>query len=300
MIQSLGATGPSLAGQVHLVTGATSGIGRATARTLAQRGALVVVCGRDRGKAVETVATLRTETGNPAVDYLLADLSVQAEVRTLAEQVQERYQRLDVLVNNAGTFQLRRRVSEDGIEMTWAVNMLAPFLLTNLLLDALRASAPARVVNVTSRMHQSVPLDLDDVQLAKKYSGQRAYGASKRALVCFTYELARRLAGSGVTANTLHPGFAATSVGLGDGLLAKLVRSLMRLVAGSPSDAACTSVYLATSPEVAGVTGKYFVDCEPVDSAPQTYDEEVAARLWDLCAGMTGLKIHPAVAKDQP
>ncbi|MGD8490861.1 MAG: SDR family oxidoreductase [Anaerolineae bacterium] len=300
MMHSQSATAPSLEGQVHLVTGATSGIGRATARALAQRGALVVVCGRDRGKAVETVATLRAETGNPAVDYLLADLSIQAEVRTLAQQVQQRYQRLDVLVNNAGTFQLRRRVSEDGIEMTWAVNMLAPFLLSNLLLDALRASAPARVVNVTSRMHQSVPFDLDDVQLAKEYSGQKAYGASKRALVSFTYELARRLAGSGVTANVLHPGFAATSMGLGDGLLGKVIRPLMRLVADSPAEAARTSVYLAASPEVAGVTGTYFVDCEPADSAPQTCDEEVAARLWDLCAEMTGLKIHPAADKDQP
>jgi NAD(P)-dependent dehydrogenase (short-subunit alcohol dehydrogenase family) len=289
-----------LAGQVHLITGATSGIGRATAEALARQGAVVVIAARDRGKAVETVAALRTETGNPAVDYLLADLSVQAEVRTLAEQVQQRYQRLDVLINNAGTFQMRRQETVDGIELTWAVNMLAPFLLSNLLLDTLRASAPARVVNVTSEMHQSVSLDLDDVQLTHKYSGQKAYGASKRALVCFTYELARRLAGSGVTANALHPGFAATSMGLDDGLLSKIIKPVMRLLAPSPEEAARTSVYLATSPEVSAVSGAYFRSGEPVDSAPQTYDLDVAARLWDLCVEMTGLRIHPTQAKDQP
>jgi NAD(P)-dependent dehydrogenase (short-subunit alcohol dehydrogenase family) len=223
------------------------------------------------------------------VEYALADLTDQAQVRAMAAEINERHSRLEVLINNAGGFFFRRRESADGIEMTLALNHLAPFLLTHLLLDRLRVGAPARVINVSSAMHRSAELDLDDLQMESGYSGAAAYGRAKLALVLFTYELARRLAGSGVTANALHPGFVATGIGMG-GCVARLARPIMRLFARSPEEGAETSLYLATSPDVAGVTGAYFADREAVDSAPATYDEALARRLWQISADLTGLE----------
>ncbi|MGD8627316.1 MAG: SDR family oxidoreductase [Anaerolineae bacterium] len=279
----------TMAGRVCVVTGATSGIGRATALGLARQGATVVACGRDEAKTRATVEALRRESGNPAVAYALADLTDQAQVRAMAAEINERHPRLDVLINNAGGFFLRRQESADGIEMTLALNHLAPFLLSHLLLDRLRAGAPARVINVSSAMHRSAALDLDDLQMKNGYGGAAAYGRAKLALVLFTYELARRLADRGVTANALHPGFVATGIGMGD-VVARLVRPIMRLFARSPEEGAETSLYLATSPDVAGVTGAYFADKEAVDSAPATYDEALARRLWQISADLTGLE----------
>jgi NAD(P)-dependent dehydrogenase (short-subunit alcohol dehydrogenase family) len=278
-------------GKICLVTGATSGIGQATARGLAQLGATVIVVGRDPEKGAATTARIQQETGNPAVEFMLADLSVQAQVRRLAGDVRERHPRLDVLINNVGGFFMKRRLSADGIEMTLALNYFNVFLLTNLLLDALKASAPARVVSTSSDAHKSARLDLDDLESERKYSGIQAYGQAKLAVVLFTYELARRLEGTGVTANVLHPGFVATNIGQGGGrFLNKLFASLIKLIAASPEEGAQTGVYLASSPDVAGVSGTYFKDRQAARSAPVSYDEAIAQRLWEISAGMTGLE----------
>jgi NAD(P)-dependent dehydrogenase (short-subunit alcohol dehydrogenase family) len=276
-------------GKICMVTGATAGIGRVTAQALAQQGATVVVVGRDAEKAAQTAAHIQRETGNREVQWLLADLSDQAQVRRLAQEFKERFPRLDVLINNAGAFFLTRQLSADGIEMTLAVNHLSPFLLTHLLLDTLQASAPARVINVASASHRGARIDFEDLQGERKYRGMRAYGQAKLALVLFTYELARRLKGTGITVNALHPGFVATNIGQNNGCLFKLISPLMKLIARRPEEGAQTSIYLATSPEVAGDTGKYFVDNKAVPSDPVSYDEALAKRLWETSAALTGL-----------
>jgi NAD(P)-dependent dehydrogenase (short-subunit alcohol dehydrogenase family) len=236
------------------------------------------------------VQQTRQESGNDAVEYLLGDFASQAAVRHMAAQYQERYDRLDVLINNAGAFFLRRGETEDGIERTFAVNHLAPFLLTLLLLDTLKASAPARIVNVSSEAHEGARLDLDDVQLRHGYTGMKAYGRSKLANLYFTYELARRLQGSGVTVNALHPGFVATNLGADNfPLVGRLAKALVNLFARDVAKGAQTSIYLACAPEVTGVTGKYFVDCEPVASSPVSYDREAARRLWQISARLVDL-----------
>jgi len=272
-----------------MVTGATSGIGLATAQALAQQGATVIVVGRNPEKGATTVARIRQETGNPSVEFMLADLSVQAEIRHLAREFQSRYSRLDVLVNNAGGFFLKRQLSADGIEMTLALNYLNFFLPTHLLLDTLKASAPARIVNVSSTVHKNAQIDFENLQRERKYSGIGAYGQSKLAVVLFTYELARRLEGTQVTVNALHPGFVATNIATNNGWPFKLFVPLGRFIALSPKKGAQTSIYLASSPEVAGVTGKYFdkKKAAPLTAAP--YDQAVAQRLWEISVKMTGL-----------
>jgi NAD(P)-dependent dehydrogenase (short-subunit alcohol dehydrogenase family) len=278
----------SLMGKVCLVTGATGGIGLVTARELARGGAVVVGVGRSPERAKAAAAQLRQQTGNAAVEYLVADLSAQAEIRRLAEAFRQRYDRLDVLVNNAGAMFLRREETVDGLERTFALNHLAYFLLTHRLLPVLRASAPARIVNVASAAHVGARLDFDDLQSRRGYRGFRAYGRSKLANVLFTYELARRLAGTGVTANALHPGFVGTGFGQQTaGRLAPLWR-VVQLFALSPEHGAQTSIYLAGSPAVEGVTGQYFVKQQPVRSSPASYDEAVARHLWEVSLQLTG------------
>jgi len=277
-----------MAGKVCLVTGATSGIGLATAEALARLGATVIVAGRDAHKCAATVERIKEQTGNQMLDCLVADLSSQNEIRRLAEEFKSRYPRLDVLVNNAGGVFFRRRDSVDGIEMTFALNHLGYFLLTNLLVDVLKASAPSRIVNVSSGMHAWYSLDFDDLQGRKKYSGLRAYGLSKLCNVLFTYELARRLDGTGVTANTMAPGMVRTNLGIREGGLMSLGWRIAGLFAQTPQEGAQTVIYLASSSEVEGVSGKYFYKLKPVPSSAQSYDEAAARRLWDVSAEMVG------------
>lgn len=281
----------SMNGKVCMVTGATSGIGLVTTLALAQRGATVVAVGRSQEKGAALVEQIERQTGSATVEYMLADLSSQQEIRRLAQQFQGRYQRLDVLVNNAGGLFISRQQSVDGIEMTFALNHLSYFLLTNLLLDTLKVSAPSRIVNVASDAHESARLDFDDLQGQRRYSGIQAYGRSKLANILFTYELARRLAGTGVTVNTLHPGVVATNFGTNNGRLARVLRRVANLVSISPDQGAQTSIYLATSPEVEGVTGQYFVKQKAVPSSKASYDTAAAARLWQVSEELTGLTV---------
>jgi NAD(P)-dependent dehydrogenase (short-subunit alcohol dehydrogenase family) len=283
----------SMQGKICLLTGATSGIGKATALGLAQMGATVVMVSRDRARGEAVQAEIKTKSGNAAVDLLLADLSAQQSIRQLVENFQQRYTQLHVLINNAGLFMLRRRTTVDGLEMTFAVDYLAPFLLTNLLLDVLKASAPARIVNVSSNSHEAGYIKLDDLQAEHHYRSMRAYGQSKLAVVLFTYELARRLQGTGVMANCLHPGFVATNIGQsGMGPASRIVTRLIFAFGISPQEGAKTSLYLASSPEVEGVTGKYFVKGIPQRSAPISYDESLQRQLWEESVKLVNLPVQ--------
>ncbi|MCA9968992.1 MAG: SDR family oxidoreductase [Anaerolineales bacterium] len=274
--------------KVCLVTGANSGIGKETALALAQRGATVVMVARSRTRGEAALAEVRQACGHDRVALLLADLSVQAEVRQLAAAFRRQYARLDVLVNNAGALFMSRELSADGIEKTFALNHLGYFLLTTLLLDMLRASAPARIINVSSDAHFQGQLDFDDLQLENGYAGFRAYSLSKLANVLFTRELARRLAGSGVTANAMHPGFVGSNFAKNNGLLARLAMTLLRPFARTPEQGAETVVYLATSPEVADVSGAYFADKKAKEPAAAARDPEAAQRLWAVSEALAG------------
>lgn len=277
-----------LEGKICLVTGATSGIGKETAFGLAREGGTVVIVARNPEKGSRIVQEIKDSTGNPHVDLLIADLSRQADVRNLATQFRQKYAHLHVLVNDAGGVYMRRQETADGIEMTFGVNHLAGFFLTNLLLDILKASAPSRIINVSSAAHLRAHLDLADLQGKKTYSGVRAYGASKLAILYFTYELARRLEGTYVTVNALHPGFVRSNFARNNrgGFL---VRVLSAIIGISVEKGARTSIYLATSPEVEHVTGKYFVKCKAVQSNHMSYDRELARRLWEISEELTGL-----------
>src|SRR5213082_2323461 len=278
-------------GKICMVTGANSGIGKATALALAQMGATVVMVCRDRARGEEAKSEITTKSRNNAVDLLQADLSSQQSIRQLVENFQHHYTHLHVLINNAGaTFPGRRRETVDGLEMTFAVNYLAPFLLTNLLLDVLKASAPARIVNVSSASHKSGYIQMDDLQGEKHNRSMRAYPQSKLAIVLFTYELARRLQGTGVTANCLDPGFVATNIEqTGASLPVRLLIKLIGSFGTSPEKGAKTSIYLASSPEVEGVTGKYFVKSLPKRSAAISYDESLQRKLWEQSAKLVNL-----------
>ena len=278
-----------MAGKTALVTGGTGGIGRATAVGLARLGARVGITGRDRARTQRAATEIARESGNPAVDAFDADMSSQAEVRRLAAAVLEAYPRLDVLVNNVGGFWATRHLTADGLEHTFAVNHLAGFLLTDLLLDRLEAGAPARIVTVSSDAQRMGRLTFEDLQGESHYSGQRAYNQSKLANVVFTYELARRLKGTGVTANTLHPGVVRTSFAAEDSSrLWKVLIPLLRPFMKSPERGAVTSIYLASSPEVDGVTGKYFANRRPKSSNRASYDTAAAARLWQTSSDLVG------------
>jgi NAD(P)-dependent dehydrogenase (short-subunit alcohol dehydrogenase family) len=276
-------------GKTVLVTGATSGIGEATARGLAQQGATVIVVGRNLDKCTATVNRLKQQTGNANIDDLLADLASQKEIYRLVEEFRHRYTRLDVLINNAGINLLQRQLSPDGTELVFATNHLSYFLLTLLLLDVLKAGAPARIVNVSSFVHRRASLDFDQLQTG----GSNAYPLSKLANLLFTYELARRLEGTNVTVNALNPGLVRSNFGLNIPGPAGLIKRLMNALIGvSPEEGAKTSLYLAISPEVEGVTGKYFEKCKPIGSSPISYDKDAARRLWQVSAELTGLSSH--------
>jgi retinol dehydrogenase 14 len=285
-----------MTGRTVLVTGATAGIGRATAVHLSAMGAHLAITGRDRGRTEAAARDMRAACGGP-VDVFVADLSARSEVRRLADEVLQRLPRLHVLVNNVGGYWNTRHVTEDGLEHTFALNHLAPFLLTNLLLDRLKNSAPARVVTVSSNAHTGGRIDFDDLQGERSYSGARAYNQSKLANVLFTYELARRLEGMSVTANALHPGVVRTSFGAEDPagvqrMLVPLIRPLMK----SPARGAATSIYMASAPQLGQVTGRYFANRAPKRSSARSYDQAVAARLWQVTADTAGLTVAPCPA----
>lgn len=276
-------------GRICLVTGATSGIGRATAQALARMGATVVIAGRDASRTARLVEQIRAASGNKNVDSLLADLSSQKEIRRLANEFKSRYSHLHVLINNAGAVFMKRQHSVDGIEMTFALNHLAPFLLTALLIDTIKASAPARIINVSSGAHTTGKIEFDNLQGERGYS-PRIYENTKLANILFTMELAQRLEGTAVTANALHPGFTATGFARNNGrVIAALVSLLAPLVARSPAKGAETSVYLASSSSVERITGKYFHDLRVIPAAPQATDMVAAGKLWAISSEMVHL-----------
>jgi NAD(P)-dependent dehydrogenase (short-subunit alcohol dehydrogenase family) len=269
-----------------LVTGATSGIGQATAARLAERGATVITVARDLARGEQAAAAIRARAPRARVEVLVADLSRLGQVRRLAAQVQDRYDRLDVLVNNAGVATFRPRLTPDGLGVTLATNHLGPFLLTNLLLDQLRRSAPARVVTVSSDRHtrqRSIPWD--DLEPGHDCT----YEASKLLNVLFTYELARRLAGTGVAANCLSPGFVRTELGREATGAFRVFLRLARPFQSSPEAGAATPVYLASSPAVAEVSGRYFEKCTQAESSALSRDPAAAERLWQLSTQLSGL-----------
>ncbi len=279
----------SMDGKVILITGGTSGIGKAAATALARMGAEVVVNGRDREKGERALQEIRDKSGSVKVSLLLADLALQSEVRRLAEEFEASHERLDVLINNAGLILRRRTETPDGIETTLAINHLAPFLLTNLLLGLLKRSAPSRIITLTSEAERQGKMDLEDLQSKRRYGAFRVYGKTKLANIMFTYELADRLRDTGVTANCVHPGSVNTEFGKNERgvvFLFRMFKPFMR----SPEKGADTIVYLASSPEVEGMTGRYFSDREVVSSSKESYDRTLWKRLWEASEELTGLK----------
>lgn len=270
-----------MAGRNVIVTGATGGIGLVTARKLAGMGAAVWLVGRDPHKTRHTAEHLRKTTGNPQVDNLVADLSSISAIRGLAAEIHNRMDRLDVLVNNAGAVFTRRHLSVDGLEMTFALNHVNYFLLTNLLMGLLQKPASARIVNVSSSAHFFGHIDFSNLQGLKPYISWSSYGNSKLMNILFSRQLAASLAGSQITVNALHPGFVATNFGKSNGGLMLPVFALTQILAISPEDGAKTSIYLAAAEELEGVTGKYFAKCKEAISSPESQDMAVAARLWD-------------------
>jgi retinol dehydrogenase 12 len=266
-------------GKICLVTGATDGIGKVTVKNLAQQGATVIGVGRDPAKIEATLQEIGQTPGS--VEFLTADLSSQAEVHALAAEFKRKYDRLHVLVNNAGALFTSYRESVDGIELTFALNHLAYYLLTRLLLDVIVDSAPARIINVASDAHQGSTIQFDDLGHRQQYSGWATYGASKLANILFTFELARILKGTGVTVNAVHPGFVATNFQRAAGLN---MRGQL-----TPEQGADTQTWLATSDEVAGVTGSYFVQRQDTRASAAAYNQDTAERLWDVSAQMVGL-----------
>jgi NAD(P)-dependent dehydrogenase (short-subunit alcohol dehydrogenase family) len=272
---------------ICIVTGASSGIGLQTCIGLARQGRHVVMVARDATRTEAARRAVWQAVPEAKVDVLLADFASLAAVRTLAATILQHYDRIDVLVNNAGLFSMKRTVTVDGYETTFAVNHLAPFLLTNLLLDRMKASGNARIVNVASIAHRRAYLEFDDLQSTRDYRWLKAYSRSKLANILFTRELARRLQGNAVTANCLHPGIVATNIGRSG--FVRIAMKLGRPFLISPERGAQTSVYLATSPDVEGVSGEYFDKCQVADTSAEAKDMQAAVRLWEISAKMVGL-----------
>jgi len=283
---------------VCVVTGANSGIGKATATELARLGARVVMVCRDQGRGREAQSEIRAaaQKAHPSradtVDLCIADLGVQEEVYHLGEMIRADYDRLDVLINNAGVFLDAREETADGIEATFAINHLAPFLLTHLVLPRLRETAgragEARIVTVSSEAHRGASMNFDDLNAEKSYNPLQAYAQSKLANILFTHELSRRLQHEGVVANAVHPGVVNTNIWSGSGWISRIAR-LFSWLYKRPEEGARSVVYLAASPEVEGVTGQYFKETEVVNPSPEAYDEKAEARLWKISREMTGL-----------
>jgi NAD(P)-dependent dehydrogenase (short-subunit alcohol dehydrogenase family) len=273
----------AMEGRVCIVTGATAGIGKETALALAKLGATVVIVARDAAKSARTVDEIENEVPGAKLDVVLADFASLDAVRDAAAEIARRYRAIHVLVNNAGVANKHRIVTIDGYEQIFAVNHLAPFLFTRELVPMLRSGAPSRIVNVASVAERNNPIDFDDLQSEKNYGGFRTYGKSKLANVMFTYQLAARLGGTGITANCLHPGAVATD------MLKKIPKLLYALISPfllTPEQGAVTQVYLASSPRVEGVTGGYYVKSKAARSSPRSYDVSAQKRLWYLSEAM--------------
>jgi len=276
--------------RVAVVTGATSGIRKVTARELARQGFRVVLVARDADKAARTASEIAAAAPGAKVETLLCDMTSQKQIRAAAGELKRRYDRIHVLVNNAGGIWTKREVTEDGLERTFAVDHLGYFLFTNLLLPELRRGAPSRVVNVASEASKLGRIEFDDLQGEKRFNGGLAYAQAKLANILFSSELSRRIAGSGVTSNALHPGAVASGFGLNNTGLLKLGMKLARPFLISEEDGARNSIFLASSPEVEGVSGEYFVKNRPKKPPRNGRDPEVARRLWEVSARLTGLE----------
>ena len=272
-------------GRVCVVTGATAGIGQATAAALARMGSTVVLVARNRDKARATRDDIVRTAGHSRVETVIADLALQAQVRAAAEEIRSRHPAIHVLVNNAAIYTKKRQETADGMEMQLAVNHLAPFLMTNLLLDALQAGAPARVVTVSSEAHRRASFSWDDLQMRRGYGALRAYCNAKLFNILFTRELARRVSAAQVTANAMHPGVVGTALLFGGWAPLRLLKPFIR----TAEEGARTAIHLASSPEVAGITGAYFKDEKPIHPSRAAQDAESARRLWTLSAELTGL-----------
>jgi len=272
-----------------LITGASDGIGKETARAIAGLGANTIMVGRNSEKTGTAKKEIEIDTGNRQIEMLIGDLSSMAEVRRLAHEFLSRHSRLDVLVNNAGAVFMERQVSADGYEMTLALNHLGPFLLTHLLIGALKASPSARIINITSEAHRGTHLDFDNLQNEHGYNSWKAYGRSKLANVYFTYALAAYLDGLNITTNCLHPGFVASNFGRSNGGIYQPVFWLAQRIAISPKVSAGAVVNLAASPEMNGVTAKYFNRTREAHSSEISYDMNISKTLWDASQDLTGL-----------
>jgi len=269
-------------GKVCLVTGATDGIGKVSARVLAELGAKVIIVGRNPEKSAFVLAELRSISGNKNIDLLMADLAVMQEVRDLAEQVISRYDRLDVLLNNAGGYFTKHKITSDGLEMTFALNHMSYFLLTNKLMELLKYSAPARIVNVSSDAHYGVNIEFENLNGEQEYKAWKAYQKSKLANVLFTYELLKKVPGN-ITVNCLHPGFVATNFGHNNGgFFGPVLKIAQRISAIDPEEGAKTSIFLCSAPEVKGVSGKYFYKCQPKTSSRESRNMDTGKRLWQI------------------
>ena len=285
-------------GRIVIITGSNSGIGRETAIGLAKMGATIVMVVRDQGRGEKARTEIVNQTGNSSVDLMICDLSLISSIRHFAEEFKKKHDRLDVLINNAGATFSKREVTSEGFERNFAVNYLGPFLLTHELLSLLKSSAPSRIINVSSGLAKNGKVDLDDLQSEKNYAGTKfyspsrapAYDNAKLMLMMFTYELTKRLNGSGVTVNVLMPGFTATNLGKNSGSLSSYIMfKMVRPMQQSAKKGAETSVYLASSDEVKDLTGKCFAKKKEVTSCPSSYDEERQYRLWNKTESMLGL-----------
>ena len=272
----------SMTNKICVITGATSGIGKETALELASKGAHVIIVGRNKKKCIATVNSIKQKIGNTQVDYLCADLSDLNQVRRLAKDLKQNYPRIDVLINNAGAYLTSRHESVDGYEMTLALNYLSPFLLTSLLMDMLKESDQGRIINVSSTSHFNGFINFEDLQSTHNFVGFNAYAQSKLALMLYSYQLAENLKNTNITVNTLHPGLVATNFGKTNGLLRFYVRRLIKRNEISPLEGSKPCVYLATSQDVAGITGGYFVKNKQVKSSEASYDEKLAKQLWQV------------------
>ena len=269
-------------GKVCLVTGATDGIGKVSARVLAEKGAKVIIVGRNPEKSTTVLAELKSSSGNKNIDLLMADLAVMQEVRDLAEQVISHYDRLDILLNNAGGYFAKHELTSDGLERTFALNHMSYFLLTNKLMELLKSSAPARIVNVSSDAHYGIDMEFENLNGEQEYKAWKAYQKSKLANVLFTYELLKKVPAD-ITVNCLHPGFVATNFGHNNGgFFGPVLKIAQRISAIDPEEGAKTSIFLCSAPEVKGVSGKYFYKCQPKTSSRESRNMDTGKRLWQI------------------